>query len=270
MFPLKEENDNAIKAMTFNIRYGTADDGENSWDFRKDIAFEVVRESDADFIGLQEAMVFQIEAILQNCPEYRSFGVTREVDPAAGEASPILYKASKWEMTAGNTLWLSETPEVPGSKSWDSALPRIFTWGRFMHKENKRMLLVINTHYDHISQKARYHSSRVIVNFIYNNKEETGTLLLGDFNAAEDHPPVVYLTHNPVLPLSDVYRSLHQEPREDDMTFYGWQEHIKGTGKRLDYIFCTEELQPLSSEVVQFNMKGRFPSDHMPVIAEFK
>ncbi len=41
LFPKMENNQDTIKAMTFNIRYGTADDGENSWEFRKDLVFNV-------------------------------------------------------------------------------------------------------------------------------------------------------------------------------------------------------------------------------------
>jgi len=267
---LPVKNNDTIKTMTFNIRYGTANDGDNSWNHRKDMVFKVVRDSDCDFIGLQEAMVFQIEEILDNCPSYRYFGVTREVDPTEGEASPILYNASEWEMTEGQTLWLSETPEMPGSRSWNSSLPRVFTWGRFHHKENNSEILIINTHYDHISEEARLNSSRVIIDHIFSTTKGTGAILLGDFNAAEDQQPVTYLTTNPVQPLIDVYRSIHKVPDEKDMTFYGWQEHKTGTGKRLDYIFCTGGLVPLSSGVVDFNIGGRYPSDHMPVIAEFK
>jgi endonuclease/exonuclease/phosphatase family metal-dependent hydrolase len=173
-------------------------------------------------------------------------------------------------MTEGQTLWLSETPDQPGSRSWNSSLPRVFTWGRFRHKENKSEILVINTHYDHISEEARFNSSRVIIDHIFSLRKGTGTILLGDFNASEDQQPVTYLTKNVVQPLIDAYRSIHKVPGEEDMTFYGWDEHVAGNGKRLDYIFCTGDLVPLSSEVVDFNISGRYPSDHMPVIAEFK
>lgn len=269
MFSTRQSEHIPIKAMTFNIRYGTANDGNNSWEFRKGMVFEVIGNSKCDFIGLQEAMMFQIDEIIQNCPSYEYIGVTRNVDPTKGEASPILYNASKWKLLKGSTHWLSETPDIPGSKSWNSSFPRIFTWGRFQNIENKNEILIFNTHYDHRSAEARLNSSKVIIDYIFSMKNDMSTILLGDFNALEDQDPITYLTTNQILPLKDVYRSLHEVHSEKDITFYGWKEHKPGTGKRLDYIFSTGEIQPVSSEVVQYNIEGRYPSDHLPVKAEF-
>lgn len=270
LFPKMENNQDTIRAMTFNIRYGTANDGENSWEFRKDLVFNVVMESQCDFIGMQEAMIFQVHEILEHCKEYQYVGVTRETDPSLGEASPILYNSSRWKLIEGNTLWLSESPEIPGSKSWESSLPRIFTWGKFEHNESKRQILIVNTHYDHRSADARYHSSGVIVKYIKQMKSGLPAILLGDLNAGEDQPPITYLIDNEVLPLKDAYRTINMKPEEKDMTFYGWNVHTPGTGKRLDYIFYTGDIKVLSSEVINYNSGGRYPSDHMPVIAEFK
>ena len=271
MFPPSgESGQDSIKAMTFNIRYGTANDGDNSWKFRKDMVFQVICDSKSDFIGLQEAMIFQIDEIIQNCPDYEYIGVTRNIDPAEGEASPILFNASKWKLLKGGTKWLSETPDIPGSKSWKSSLPRIFTWGRFQNMKDKTEILIFNTHYDHRSAEARYNSSRVIIDYIFSMTNGISNILLGDFNAPEDQDPILYLTTNQVLPLKDAYRSLHPSPAEEDMTFYGWKEPKPGTGNRLDYIFCAGEIQPVTSEVIRYNINGRYPSDHLPVIADFR
>ena len=265
-----DNEQDTIKAMTFNIRYGTANDGENSWEFRKDLVFNVIRQGGYDFIGMQEAMVFQIEEILGQCEGYQYIGITRETDPTKGEASPILYNTLKWDLIEGKTMWLSETPEIPASKSWNSSLPRIFTWGIFENKKSKQRILIVNTHYDHRSAEARHQSSMVIIDHIKRIKNNLSAILLGDFNAGEDQAPITYLTNNSVLPLKDAYRSINKKAQEKDMTFYGWNEHIPGTGKRLDYIFYTGDIIPVSSEVINYNSDGRYPSDHLPVTAEFK
>jgi endonuclease/exonuclease/phosphatase family metal-dependent hydrolase len=270
MFPVKNYEYETIKAMTFNIRYGTANDGENAWDYRKDMVFQVICNSGCDFVGLQEAMIFQIEEIISQCPSYTYIGLTREADPTEGEASPVLYNKIKWELIEGETLWLSETPEKPGSRSWNSSLPRIFTWGKFKHRENDEELLIYNTHYDHMSAEARYNSSRILIEHIYSRINGLDIILLGDFNASENQAPIKYITTNQVQTLSDAYRTVNIQHSENDMTFYGWNDHKPGTGKRLDYIFFTGALIIESSEVVTFNIDGRYPSDHMPVIAEFR
>ena len=43
-----------LKIMTFNIRYGQADDGDNSWPRRRDLVIARIRAHDPDLIGLQE------------------------------------------------------------------------------------------------------------------------------------------------------------------------------------------------------------------------
>jgi len=52
-----------LSVMTFNIRYGTADDGENHWRLRREQLYSLLREQQADVVGLQEALRFQIDEI---------------------------------------------------------------------------------------------------------------------------------------------------------------------------------------------------------------
>lgn len=258
-----------VKVISFNIRYGTADDGNNSWPHRKNILFNLIRNENPDFLGLQEAMIFQIEEIIRECPGYKYVGRTREADRTSGEATPILYKASDFELIKQETLWLSETPAVPASKSWDSSLPRIFTWAYFRRKKDQKDLIVFNTHYDHLGEMARLESSKVIVSYMHRYFNEKNIILIGDFNALEKSDPVHYLAENTLMPLSDSYRRLHKKNNEKDMTYYGWNEHIPGTGRRIDYIFYSGSLKPVEVYVSGYHENNHYPSDHMPVVAKF-
>ena len=85
LFTTVEQNSETISVMTFNIRYGRANDGENSWQYRKNLVFDVIRESECDFIGMQEAMVFQIEEILDVCTDYQYIGISQD-QPAKHQA----------------------------------------------------------------------------------------------------------------------------------------------------------------------------------------
>jgi endonuclease/exonuclease/phosphatase family metal-dependent hydrolase len=67
-----------LKVMTFNIRYGSADDGNNSWKYRKQILFEVIRDFNPDLMGMQEVLKFQLDELLEVMPAYSSIGVGRE------------------------------------------------------------------------------------------------------------------------------------------------------------------------------------------------
>ena len=261
------ENQNSIKAMSFNIRYGTADDGENSWTHRKDLVFDVFRNYDCDFVGSQEALMFQIDEILKEVPAYTWSGRSRNEDPAKGEACPIFYLKDKWEVLESGTLWLSETPKQVASKSWNSSLPRIFTWGRFRNLENGIILYVYNTHYDHRSEDARKYSSSVILEHMKINTKGESIILTGDLNALENLPPVQKLISDPAITLIDTYREFYPTKSDKDGTFHGWKANAPV--RRIDYVFNSIDLTIKSAEVIDFNKDGRYPSDHKPVYAEF-
>ncbi len=63
--------------MTFNIRTGKAREGENHWDKRKEMVFDLIRRHSPDLVGLQEAQRFQIDEIRNTLPEYAEIGAAR-------------------------------------------------------------------------------------------------------------------------------------------------------------------------------------------------
>ena len=107
-----------LRLMTFNIRYGTANDGDNSWVHRRELVFRVVREQDADIVGLQEALRFQVDEITQAVPGYGEIGVGRDDGAASGETCTILYRTDRFSVAAAGTFWLSDTPRVVASASF--------------------------------------------------------------------------------------------------------------------------------------------------------
>jgi|GEM_PF-3217292 len=64
--------------MTFNIRYGTADDGPDHWEKRRDLLFQTVKQYGPDVIGLQEALRFQLDEMEQAVGGYAEIGTGRE------------------------------------------------------------------------------------------------------------------------------------------------------------------------------------------------
>ncbi len=261
------ENQEPVRAMTFNIRYGTANDGENSWEYRKDLVYNVFKNYNCDFVGAQEALIFQIEEIIDQVPIYAWIGRSRSDDPKKGEACPLFYLKDKWELLDSGTLWLSETPEKVASKSWNSSLPRIFTWGKFKSLKNEDILMFYNTHYDHRSEEARKHSSRVILEHMKKNTNGERIILTGDLNALENLPPVQNLVSDPNLVLIDSYRQTNTSRADKDGTFHGWK--ADAPVRRIDYVFNSKDLSVRFAEVVDYNVNGRYPSDHKPVYAEF-
>lgn len=264
-----------VSLMTFNIRLGVANDGDNAWEKRKSMVFSVIRDQGGDFVGMQEAWKFQIEDILQAVPAYQCLGRGRQVDPDTDEWSPICYRHARWTPVPEEkgTFWLSETPETPGSKSWDSSLPRICTWARFVENATGRSLYVFNTHYDHLGQTARLNSSRLIASRMNQRKmQDVPVVFMGDFNAGENNEAILYLkgttvqgTKNPI-PFVDTFRVLY--PQQSNVgTFHGWTG--RKTGDKIDYIWSQPESSggPKVTEaaIVYDNTQSRYPSDHFPV-----
>ncbi len=151
--------------MTFNIRLSKAPDGPNAWPRREAMVRDLIRQYQADFVGVQEAWPDQIAYLRDNLTDYSYLVRSREVDAEQGEAVPLFYRQARWKLDDAErgTFWLSDTPQVPGSKSWGNGIPRIATWGRFVEKATGRALYVFNVHFDHLSESSRVASAALLV-----------------------------------------------------------------------------------------------------------
>jgi endonuclease/exonuclease/phosphatase family metal-dependent hydrolase len=267
--PFHSSTDEAtVDVLSFNIRYGTADDGPNSWPHRERLVRDVFRRQDRDFIGLQEALRFQIDAIRRSLPEYDEVGAGRDDGKEAGEYAAILYRWDRWYPTDSGTRWLSGTPEVPGSKTWGNEITRIVTWARLVEKATGRAVWLFNTHFDHVSQPSRERSAEMLASLIANRRTEDPVIVTGDFNAGEDNPAIRYLKNadnlSPVT-LVDTFRVLHPETQ---MVGTGGGFEGRRDGPKIDYVLVEPDARVLEAAIVRDNRAGRYPSDHFPVHAK--
>ncbi len=267
----KGEESPSIDVMSFNIRYGLANDGENSWEHRKGLVCDVIGRHSADIIGLQEALRFQIDEIIKCFPQYGMIGLGRDGDEN-GEYSAILYRTERFDVDASNTFWLSDTPAVP-SAHWGNNYLRICTWARLVDLQSGAAFYIYNTHLDHESQSSREKSVRLIAQFIQERAHQDPVVLTGDFNAGEDNPAITYLTGKGVaatpspIPVADTFRLLH--PDEKDVgTFNSFREETNGP--KIDYIFVSPDIRSLDASIVRTAQDGRYPSDHFPVTARVR
>ncbi len=262
---------NELKLMSFNIRYGTAEDGENHWQNRKEIAFNVIRDYNADLIGLQETLEFQITEIVEAIPQYSYIGVGRDDGKRAGEFCSILYAKDRFIVDSTETFWFSETPAVPGSKNWSNNITRICTWAKLFDKFSGKSLYIFNVHLDHESQQSRVKSVELLLKKISALQKNIPIILTGDFNCGEDNETIQTILKSG---FEDTYRSLHSK-QQDEGTF----NFFKGetSGERIDFIFISKKysqrngfLEVKQSEIVKSNFNGKYPSDHFPVTATIK
>jgi endonuclease/exonuclease/phosphatase family metal-dependent hydrolase len=260
-----------INVMSFNIRYGTAQDGDNHWDNRREMVFHIIRQHSPDVIGIQEALRFQLDEIGAEFPEYSELGIGRD-GGTEGEYSAILFRRDRFELGASGTFWLSDTPEVP-SITWGNACVRICTWGRFIDEPSGSAFYLYNTHLDHQSQPSREKSVRLISEMIQSRSHRDPIILTGDFNAGEDNPAIEYLKSErevkgaTCVPLIDTYREIN--PDETNVgTFNGF---VGSTDRgKIDYIFVGEGSKTLQALIDRTMPGGRCPSDHFPVTARLR
>ena len=260
-----------VEAVTFNIRYGTANDGENAWPKRKETVLAYLDECDADFIGLQEALPMQSDVVRERLgDDYGMIIRTREKRDGVGEATPLLYRSDRWRLDPEQhgTFWLSETPEVPGSRSWDTSLPRISTWGRFLDRATGRPVWVFNTHFDHRSADARLGAARLIAKRIAELVPPGDpVIVMGDLNATPGSAPLKALltgAGRQSATLVDAWRTANPE-ESAECTFNGWGPGLDG--RRIDYVLVRDGAAIDGSKIVRRYIEGRPISDHWPVDA---
>ena len=268
----------SIRAMSFNIRLGVAKDGDNHWDKRKEIVVKTIQNYDADIVGTQETWEFQAKYLADSMPDYTYVGRSRQNDNK-GEQCGLLFRSDRFDKLIEGHFWLSETPDRPGSKSWDSSLPRMATWIKLWDRVNEKTLFVINTHFDHRGKLAREQGAIQIRDFVETLPKDSHVIVTGDFNASVGSLPYVAMFGDrdgkseeaaKVIssPVIDTFPACLREKDAPEGTFNGF----KGTksGSRIDWIAATKNWKVISAEIDRSSFNGRYPSDHFPVTAELK
>ena len=250
------EGKDTLTVMSYNMRVGAADDGENSWENRRRATPMMLRDKMPDIFGVQEALGFQVDYIMENCPEYASVGVGRDDGAEKGEYMSIFWNVSHIEMKDWGTFWLSETPDVP-SRGWDAACRRTATWALMKDKRNGREFYYVNTHLDHRGREAQKNGLALIVSRIKEiNPQGIPMVLTGDFNVK---PGAEALTS-----LDGYMQDARSTAVQTDTlaSFTGW-------GKRadvLDYVYYSDFASCERFETVVDEYDGvPYISDHYPV-----
>lgn len=249
----------SIEVMTYNLRYDNPGDGVNSWANRKEKVYALIKKYDPDIIGVQEALHHQLTDITENLPGYRYIGVGRDDGQQQGEYSAILLKHERFQIVETNTFWLSETPSVPGSKSWDAAITRIVTWAKLRDNETGKEFLFLNTHFDHIGEEARRHSAEIIKTRASEMAGDLPVVITGDFNFSRDDAGYETMMSPTGLVLVD---PAPDNPPGTYCTFAVGSVPCRP----IDYILHTKQLHAENYKVIDDHDGQNYPSDHLPVM----
>jgi endonuclease/exonuclease/phosphatase family metal-dependent hydrolase len=253
-----------VRVMSFNVRYGTADDGPHSWPHRKEAVYALLKERKPDVIGLQEALRFQVDSIKANVPGYEDVGVGRDDGKEAGEHSSVLYRPDRFTLVKSETFWFSDTPDVVASRHWGNRITRICTWVHLKDRKSGKAFYVYNVHLDHESQPSRERSSDLLLAKINQRHPKDPVIVTGDFNAGEGNEAVKRLRRAGYL---DSFR--YAQPEAVNVgTFHAWKG--KKTGEKIDYVFVDGTILTLNAEIVYSSPAGPLVSDHFPVVADLR
>lgn len=258
----------SVRVMSFNLRYGTADDGENRWEQRRELLTQTIRNASPDLLGTQETLELQKDWLDEHLPEYESWGVGRDDGQRRGEMTALWYRRDRFERLDAGHFWLSEHPDRPGSVSWDSALTRMASWVKLKDRQQpeRAPLLFLNTHFDHRGEEAQRQSAILIRGRLRQVGADCDWIVTGDFNAAEGAPPYDELFAAGEFALRDTYRLAFPEQTLAEGTFNGFKASAT-SGPRIDWIGVSSVWEIRAAEIIRTHKNGRTPSDHFPVTA---
>ena len=264
------------RILTCNIRVALDEDEAKGlgWSARKDICMKIIKDKKPDIVGFQEVLKVQADDLRKYFSSYYLFGFDGpEMDEHTtgyyGIAkNPILFSKDRYELLTGGTYWLSETPLVAGSKSWDTARARHANWVRIREKKTGKELRIANIHLDHISEEAKIQQAKMVVQESAQYQPDFIQLFTGDFNTRYNSKVLESLRNGA---WKESYETIHGE-KEAGFTGHEFEgaKYEKGPSKgRIDYIWYRGKIKPTESSIIKDAINGKYPSDHFFLQSDF-
>ncbi|GLT43693.1 hypothetical protein SLA2020_176270 [Shorea laevis] len=268
----------SLTVMTFNLHEDQPEGSPNSWEKRRDLCISVITSYSPMILCTQQGIKSQLDYLQQGLPGYDQFGISRKgAQDTSDEHCSIFYDKEKVELLEGGTFWLSESPSVPGSKSWGSVVP-------------------LNTNMDEFSPRARRRSALLTWQHVASLPPCLPVVYCGGFNTQKESTTGRFLLgrsreHGVVGDMRDAWPSARLRKNASLIrTYHGFKGDKQGALELLKLIFrafclCwdrqTQDLHvdwilfrgrsliPVLSGVVNDNVDGSYPSSHYPMFAEF-
>lgn len=248
-----------LKIMTFNVRV-PVDTGMNAWVNRRELMVRVIEAAHPDVLGTQELTEEQGQYLAAHLPGYAWFGQGRD-GGTKGEHMGVFYRTDRLSVVRSGDFWLSDTPAVPGSKTWGQPYPRMVTWAHFRLRDGSGGFDYFNTHFPYRPQdvRARMLSAKEILKHIGKLPPGARVILAGDFNCGPQAPVHALLTRQ--LRDSWAVAATRTGPEKTFHNFTGTPD------QRIDWIL-SRGFRVLSVHTITTHDGAHYPSDHFPVLAK--
>ena len=271
-----------VRVLSYNVRYDNRHDVHDAWHERRAGVTDVVRFHRPDVVAFQEVLPNQRRDLRERLSAYALVGRGREPDDE-GESCPIGVRTDRWTVVDHGTFCLSLTPDEP-SAGWDAAHPRIATWAQIRPAGGDAAdagvsFLVANTHFDHVSARARVESARLLGDQVPSLAAETtderadagGTeetppiVLVGDLNCTPGSEPHAVLTGGELRDAA-VDATVRHGPRTSLTDYAGLIEN-----RRIDHALVSPAVEVEAfGTLADRDDRGRYPSDHLPVLTRLR
>ncbi|MCX7514758.1 endonuclease/exonuclease/phosphatase family protein [Frateuria hangzhouensis] len=256
-----------LRVMTFNVRYGEADDGINAWPQRRNLMVRVIKQEHPDIMGTQELLSPQGDYLAQHLPDYTWFGMGRngnEINKNSNEHMGVFYDKTRLDVLESGNFWLSQTPDKPGSIGAGLLMPRMVTWAKFRDRRSGKAFYYYDTHFPYRdgeeAEATRERCAEQIRQRLAQLPGSVPVVLTGDFNTTPDSRTHASLTEV----LHDARTSAPRREGQEG-TFHNF------TGKadrRIDWILYRGMKAEAVRTITTHDGKV-YPSDHFPVVADF-
>lgn len=252
-----------MRVMTFNLRFDNEQDGGNRWENRRLLAASLIQRLAPSILGTQEGTPAQLDYLQCELSGYRMLAGARPADDDSCQYPTIFYRQDSFHCLENDEIWLSSTPQVHRSKDWDSAFPRMMSYGILEELEHRRELIVMVTHLDHMGRTARLEQARLIRD--WGSGRRLPSILMGDFNDAPGSDVHRLLTDDDGG-WTDSWIALGRGEGVESMTHHDFSGNAEKC--RMDWVLHTREFRSLNAFIVRDHFEGRYPSDHFPYVLD--
>ncbi len=294
-----------IRIMSFNMRYASGPDGENTWrnpnqsPDRKLVARDLITTHQPDLIGLQEGEDEQLNEWFALLPHLRS----ERRKPSGGrgnENAAFAWNPAKLDLLDCDVFALSEKPgpayAMSGGEPFDAyaffpdlkyPFPRIALRGRFRWRASGRQFFFYTTHFD-LNDAPQARSAALIVNDAQRRMAQRGApslaIVCGDFNNSQNDSAWKVFTgalecDGARGAFRDSWTDLHPAA-ESAGTYHDFNGGRPASNWRIDWIlhcggFTARDARILYDSTTATHLatgetRTQLPSDHYPVLADLE
>jgi len=223
---------------------------------------QVIRSKSPDILGLQGATLGQTKWLNKQLPAYGHYAPSESLELGL-DLCPILYAKETYELVDYGSFLMGES-----SSSEQMALycvqSNFLNWVSLRHKADGKMVYVFNTRVD--KENSHYRSSIAdrmhrVINELAGDETY---MILGDLDSTPDSKQVNDISSW----AKDSSESSLVSISDTESTYAGWS---KGdAGKRVDYIFLSNDIPANSYEVLDTHFNNEYPSDHLPIYCKLR